>query len=191
MRRARVGGSIIAAMAVWGVVTAASVGQNPAGQNAAGQNAADAKEDLSEYLPPGEGREATITACTECHTLQRILPVRKTKEGWAEIADKMIKEEEAKLSPETVATVSSYLGQALGPDVPPLVDINTATRDDLVKVPGVTPEMADKLLAHREANGVFASRNDARAVLGLDDASWEKAKAYLWTPKKRARRSGQ
>jgi DNA uptake protein ComE-like DNA-binding protein len=186
-----VGGSIIAALAVWGVVTAASVGQNPTGQDAVKQKAVDAKEDLSEYLPPGDGREETITACTECHNLQRILAVRKSKEGWAEIADKMIKEEEAKLTPETVATVSTYLGQALGPDVPPLVDLNTATRDDLVKVPGVTPELADKLLAHREANGAFASRDDARPVLGLDDASWDKAKAYLWTPKNRARRSGQ
>lgn len=48
-----------------------------------------------------------------------------------------------------------------------LVDINSATAEQLDTLPGVGPSTADKIVADREANGPFASVEDLGRVSGI------------------------
>lgn len=165
MRRVAVCGL---AFAVWGVAVAG------------GQK--DAEDPSAINLPPGEGRALVIAQCTECHDLERITPKRKTAEEWKKVLDQMVIEEGAELT--DVASLTAYLASALGPSAPPLVDVNAGSRDDLARVPGITPAMADKLIAHREASGPLLTVADAQPILGLDAAGFDKAKIYLRIPQK-------
>ena len=47
------------------------------------------------------------------------------------------------------------------------VDLNTATRDELVSVPGIGPTKAQAIVDHRTANGPFKSVDDLRDVKGF------------------------
>ena len=47
------------------------------------------------------------------------------------------------------------------------VDLNTATRDELVAVPGIGPTKAQAIVDHRTANGPFKSVDDLRDVKGF------------------------
>lgn len=50
------------------------------------------------------------------------------------------------------------------------LDINAATFDDLVALPGVGRALAQRIIDHREANGPFASVADLAAVSGIGTA---------------------
>ena len=144
-------------------------------------------EDLSQYLPPGAGKDPVVTACSECHELDRVVKLRKSKPQWLAILDQM-KEEGAELSAAQTEIITTYLGEALGPAAPPLVDVNEANRDQIVKLPGVTPAMADRLIAQRSVTP-FATRDQVRSALGLDEAGFAKIKWYVRAqPKTPARR---
>jgi DNA uptake protein ComE-like DNA-binding protein len=75
--------------------------------------------------------------------------------------------------------IVEYLTKVLGPDAPPFIDVNRASKDDMVKVPGLTAELADKLLAYRQSRGPLASRDQIREVLGMDDKAFEKIRYYV------------
>jgi len=50
------------------------------------------------------------------------------------------------------------------------LDINSATRDQLLAVPGMDPSLADAVIAYREAYGPFQSLNELKSALGIDAA---------------------
>ena len=52
------------------------------------------------------------------------------------------------------------------PEAPTLIDINTATAEELTALPGLGPRKAAALVAYREAHGPFATLADAAAVKG-------------------------
>ncbi|MEY4401757.1 MAG: putative competence protein ComEA [Actinomycetota bacterium] len=51
--------------------------------------------------------------------------------------------------------------------IPQLVDLNTATADDLDRLPGVGPSTAKAIIDHRTRNGPFASVDDLLNVKGI------------------------
>ena len=53
------------------------------------------------------------------------------------------------------------------PEAPTLIDINTATAEELTALPGLGPRKAAALVAYREAHGPFATLADAAAVKGI------------------------
>ena len=57
-----------------------------------------------------------------------------------------------------------------------LVDINTATRETLMTLPGIGASKADKIIAYREANGGFASIEDIMLVGGIKEGLFNKVK---------------
>jgi uncharacterized protein len=59
------------------------------------------------------------------------------------------------------------------------VDVNTASTALLARVPGLDAAGAAKIVAWRDANGPFATRNDVRKVEGLEEQAWQHAAGFL------------
>ena len=62
---------------------------------------------------------------------------------------------------------------------PGLVNINTATQQELESLPGIGPVTAQKILAYREANGPFAAIEDIQSVSGIGPVIFEKIKNLI------------
>lgn len=60
-----------------------------------------------------------------------------------------------------------------------IVNINTASFEDLIKVPGITENRAANIILYREQNGLFKSVNDLLNVKYIGEATFEKVKNYL------------
>ncbi|WP_395542810.1 Tex family protein [Neotabrizicola sp. sgz301269] len=59
------------------------------------------------------------------------------------------------------------------------VDLNTASGPLLARVSGVGPGLAEAIVAHRDANGPFASRRDLLKVARLGPKAFEQAAGFL------------
>ena len=59
------------------------------------------------------------------------------------------------------------------------VDLNRADRTELMQVPGVGPERADAILAHRAASGPFGKVDDLDAVHGIGAKTLEKVRPFV------------
>ena len=59
------------------------------------------------------------------------------------------------------------------------VDLNTATKDELIALPGVGPSRAQAILEYRRANGGFKSVEELKDVKGIGAKRFEKLKADL------------
>ena len=53
------------------------------------------------------------------------------------------------------------------------VNINTASRSELMKLKGVGREVAEKIVAYRETNGPFKKPEEIRRVSGVGKGIWE------------------
>lgn len=68
---------------------------------------------------------------------------------------------------------------AAGQDAPPPVDLNRATASDLVRLPGIGPVLAARILETRETAGPFASPDDLRRVRGVSRAKLERVRPLV------------
>jgi competence protein ComEA len=59
------------------------------------------------------------------------------------------------------------------------VNLNAATEDELLQVPGFTPDLAAAAVRQRELFGGFASTRDLVTVLGMSEADYAVARRYL------------
>jgi uncharacterized protein len=59
------------------------------------------------------------------------------------------------------------------------VEVNTASAPLLARVAGVGPKLAKKIVAHRDAHGVFGSRHGLLEVSGLGARTFEQAAGFL------------
>lgn len=78
----------------------------------------------------------------------------------------------------TVANTLGTAGAAGGSDGSSgeLVNLNTATAEQLDTLPGVGPSTAKKIIDYREEHGGFNSVEDLNEVSGIGDATFEKLK---------------
>jgi competence protein ComEA len=60
-----------------------------------------------------------------------------------------------------------------------LVDINTASQDELEELPGIGPSLAGRIIDYREENGPFARIEDIVNVSGIGSATYEDIKDLI------------
>ncbi len=60
-----------------------------------------------------------------------------------------------------------------------LVDLNTATAQELEALPGIGPSTAAKIIADRESNGAFRSVEDIQRVSGIGPKKYESLKELI------------
>lgn len=71
-------------------------------------------------------------------------------------------------------------GRPLPPDAPPVVlDLNRASRADLLLLPGIGEQMAQRIEDHRNRNGPFASLDELRKIPGLGPATLDRLRPWL------------
>ena len=59
------------------------------------------------------------------------------------------------------------------------VNINTASRDELMTLPGIGGSKADAIIAYRDSNGGFSAPEDIKNVKGIGDSTYESLKDYI------------
>ena len=64
-------------------------------------------------LPAGPGKELLMNVCTQCHTLNRIIEKKESKDEWNDIVDKMAAKG-ARASDEEFDTIVNYLAKNYG-----------------------------------------------------------------------------
>lgn len=61
------------------------------------------------------------------------------------------------------------------------ININTATKQQLMDLPGIGEVTADRIMKYRETKGAFKSINDLRAVKGMNKKKLDKIKPLITT----------
>lgn len=84
---------------------------------------------------------------------------------------------------EAVAAGQASSGAASGPDAgassPGVININTATAEELDSLPGIGPSTAAAIVEDRERNGPFASPEDLMRVSGIGEGKFSKLKDQI------------
>jgi len=84
-------------------------------------------------------------------------------------------EVEAGLAPATGSMVATAVSGGAGA----LVNINTATSDQLQELPGIGPATATAIITHREENGPFEAKEDIQNVSGIGPGKYAKIESLI------------
>ncbi|SRR6266404_8334849 len=132
----------------------------------------------NELLPPGKGREIVLNSCTTCHGLKMVVHGRKNSADWKKAVNDMI-QRGAPVFPEEIEPLDQYLAKAFAADLPKPINVNTAARVDLEKLPGMKSELAARLLEARAKAGPFKNAEELRRHVKFDDAEFETVRYLL------------
>ncbi len=58
-------------------------------------------------------------------------------------------------------------------------DLNTATYEELLSIPDINSELAERILSYRDEHGSFENLEELRHIEGIDAKFLEKLKVYL------------
>ncbi|MBI4446587.1 MAG: helix-hairpin-helix domain-containing protein [Acidobacteria bacterium] len=123
-------------------------------------------------LPDGEGKDILVAACGSCHSVERSIAQRRTKEQWRATVDGMIARgtqmfiEEADTLVEYLGIHAAPLGQAAGARL----DINSASAETLASALKIEESLAKNIVSYREKEGKFSSVDGLKKVPGMTDA---------------------
>lgn len=69
------------------------------------------------------------------------------------------------------------------PPLRKIIELNRATREDLMTLPGIGPALADRILENRKEKGAFQSVEDLMRIRGIKEKTVEKLRPFLTVPK--------
>ncbi len=82
-------------------------------------------------------------------------------------------------SRDEVVTAESYRDIDVSHQEDGLVNINTASKEMLMSLPGIGESRAESIIVYREENGGFKNIEDIMKVSGIKDAAFNKIKQYI------------
>ncbi|MEE0862845.1 MAG: helix-hairpin-helix domain-containing protein [Lachnospiraceae bacterium] len=85
------------------------------------------------------------------------------------------------LSKEEAVTAKPFIGQTESETVAKLININVASKEELMQLPGIGESRALSIIAYREKNGGFKDIKDIMKISGIKEAAFEKIKDYICT----------
>jgi competence ComEA-like helix-hairpin-helix protein len=119
---------------------------------------------LASDLPDGKGKDAVETACSDCHSLERIKAQRLNEEGWNSILHEML-ENGAPINPNDMHTIVAYLAKNFGPDTK--VNVNRAAANEIAAVLKLESAEVAALIEYRTQHGKFKDLSELEKVSGL------------------------
>lgn len=117
-------------------------------------------------LPAGEGREAVMRFCLDCHVAQLVVAKRRSLAGWEQMIAKM-RDNGAEGTDDDLQKVITYLSRAYG-----TVNVNTADSRELEGVLELTPALAEAVIKGRP----YAAAADLAKVPGINAKAIETMK---------------
>ena len=85
------------------------------------------------------------------------------------------------LSKEEAKTAKPYVDSSEEETTRKLININTATKEELMQLAGIGESRALSIIAYREKNGGFKKISDIMKVAGIKEAAFEKIKDSICT----------
>jgi len=62
-----------------------------------------------------------------------------------------------------------------------IININTATKEQIIRLRGIGPALAEAIIEYRSANGAFKDKEELKKVNGIGPAKFEKIRDYIKT----------
>lgn len=78
-----------------------------------------------------------------------------------------------------IASMPSSMASTNSDDGNEIININTASESELVKINGIGPAKAKAIISYREENGGFGSIEDIKNVSGIAEGTFLKIKDYI------------
>ena len=60
-----------------------------------------------------------------------------------------------------------------------VIDVNQATEADFVRLPGIGPKLARRIVAYREKHGPFRRVEDLLVIRGIGHKKWRRIRPFL------------
>jgi competence ComEA-like helix-hairpin-helix protein len=93
-----------------------------------------------------------------------------------------------RLSDSTFAALSNFDEESIadstnqkGEEIKRKLNINTATKQQLIDLPGIGDVMAERIIKFRMENGMFTSPKDLRAIKGMSKKKLEQLEPLITT----------
>ena len=118
---------------------------------------------LGSDLPDGKGKDVVETACSECHSLERIKAERRNEEGWNSLIHEML-ENGAAINGNDMPVIVAYLVKNFGPDKK--VNVNTAAANEIAGVLKLESAEVAAVIQYRAEHGKFKDLDELKKVSG-------------------------
>lgn len=135
--------------------------------------------DWSFILPEAEGKALTVAYCSMCHSLQNVAVKRGNGQDWTMTVDKMISYQGAPIKEEEAATISRYLSDVFGQNIPPFpFEVNKVEENVLAKWLRLDKEEIANFTKYRNSRSI-RDLEELALVLGKPITELKKYEALL------------